>query len=188
MTQKNSPEKPSRREFLRKSLRGGTLLALGGMAGVLGRRMHAENTVWQIDPYKCIQCSRCSTECIKKESAVKCFHTFDMCGYCDLCSGFFEPDPAQLDTGAENQLCPTGAINRSFVEEPYFEYVIDKELCIGCAKCVKGCGMFGNGSLYLQINQDLCLNCNECSIAVVCSSQAIKRVPADGPYLLKKAH
>ena len=58
-------------------------------------------------------------------------------------------------------------------------------ICSGCAKCVKGCGAFGNGSLYLQVRHDRCLNCNECSIAEECPSGAFKRVPADHPYILK---
>jgi electron transport complex protein RnfB len=109
-----------------------------------------------------------------------------MCGYCDLCTGYLEPEPTALDTGAENELCPNGALGRVFIEEPYFEYNVDESLCNGCGKCVKGCGIFGNGSLFLQVRHDRCLNCNECSIAVACPSQAFKRVPADEPYLLKK--
>ena len=77
------------------------------------------------------------------------------------------------------------ALMRKFIEEPYFEYEIDEDLCIGCAKCVKGCTSFGNGSLHLQIRHDLCRNCNECSIARVCPSKAIKRVPSETPYLIK---
>jgi len=92
-------------------------------------------------------------------------------------------DCAEL--GAENQLCPTGAIQRNYVEDPYFEYTIDERLCIGCGKCVKGCNTFGNGSLYLQVRYDRCQHCNECAIAVACPSQAYRRVPADDPYLLK---
>ena len=76
-------------------------------------------------------------------------------------------------------------IIENFIEEPYFEYIINKDLCIGCAKCVAGCSSFGNGSLQLQIRHDLCVNCNECSIARVCPSDAIHRVPADKPYLIK---
>ncbi len=90
-----------------------------------------------------------------------------------------------INTGAENQHCPTGAIKRAFVEDPYYEYTIDEELCIGCAVCVKGCAAFGNGSLFLQVRHDRCLNCNECSIAKGCPSQAYTRVPASQPYLLK---
>jgi len=57
---------------------------------------------------------------------------------------------------------------------------------MGCGKCVKGCKTFGNGSLFLQVRHDRCLNCNECSIAAACPSGAFKRVPADKPYLLKR--
>ena len=72
------------------------------------------------------------------------------------------------------------------MEDPYFEYMIDEELCNGCGKCVKGCSSFGNGSLYLQIKQDLCLNCNECKISTVCPSGAITRVPYATAYKLKE--
>nr|HPM87990.1 hypothetical protein [Bacteroidales bacterium] len=68
----------------------------------------------------------------------------------------------------------------------YFEYTIDEGLCDGCGKCVKGCVDFGNGSLYLQINQDLCDDCNDCLIARKCPSDAISRVPADYQYIPKE--
>lgn len=177
--------KLTRRDFIRSSVRGFCLLGLGGAMGLLLGRSRANDTVWQIDPYKCIQCGRCADHCVLEESAVKCVHSFAMCGYCKLCTGYFEPQPNALNTGAENQLCPTGAIKRSFVEHPYYEYNIDESLCIGCGKCVKGCNTFGNGSLFLQVRHDRCLNCNQCSIALVCPSGAFKRVPADHPYLLK---
>jgi electron transport complex protein RnfB len=108
-----------------------------------------------------------------------------MCGYCELCTGFFRPEPNALNEGAENQLCPVGAIRRRFVETPYFEYTIDETVCVGCGRCVKGCNAFGNGSLYLQIKHGRCLNCNECSISAVCPSGAFVRVPADRPYYVK---
>jgi len=176
--------KVSRREFLRKGMRYSLLLGMTGLAGGLISKSFAGKTVWQIDTKKCTQCGRCATECIKKPSAVKCFHAYDMCGYCDLCGGYFRPGVKDLNTGAENQLCPTSAINRKFIEEPFFEYDIDSELCIGCGKCVKGCGAFGNGSLQLQIDQSLCDNCNECAIARVCPSEAISRVNSEEPYLM----
>jgi electron transport complex protein RnfB len=175
----------SRRGFLESGMRGVCLLALGGLGGFTVSKALRGETVWQIDPYKCIACGNCATFCVLKESAVKCVHSFAMCGYCKLCTGFFDPDPRALHTGAENQLCPTGAIGRTFVEDPYFEYKIDEKLCIGCGKCVKGCKAFGNGSLYLQVRHDRCKNCNECSIAVACPSGAFTRVPASQPYLLK---
>jgi electron transport complex protein RnfB len=43
-----------------------------------------------------------------------------------------------------------------------------------------------NGSLYLQVRHDRCLDCNDCSIASACPTQAFRRVPAADPYLLKK--
>ncbi len=163
----------SRRKFINDGVRLTLGLAVVGTAAFsLKRSASGKDYVWQIDPFKCTQCGRCATECVKSDSAVKCVHAYDLCGYCDLCGGYFKPG-AKLQTGAENQLCPTAAIKRRFIEEPYFEYVIDEELCIGCAKCVKGCSAFGNGSLHLQIRHDLCLNCNQCAISTVCPSEAI---------------
>ncbi len=108
-----------------------------------------------------------------------------MCGYCRLCTGYFEPAPNGLNTGTENQVCPTGAIKRTALEDPYYDYTIDEPLCIGCAKCVVGCVLFGNGSFSLQIRHDRCVNCNECAIAMVYPADAFKRVPASQPYILK---
>jgi len=175
-----------RRRFLKKGFWGACLAGLGGSGALLTAKTAKSDTLWQIDPHVCIACGNCATHCVLEESAVKCVHAFAMCGYCDLCTGYLEPDPKTLDSGAENELCPTGAIKRTFVEDPYYEYTIDESLCIGCGKCVKGCNAFGNGSLFLQVRHDRCLNCNECSIAVACPSGAFRRVPADKPYLLKK--
>ncbi|MBI3920715.1 MAG: 4Fe-4S binding protein [Armatimonadetes bacterium] len=174
-----------RREFINGGLRGAMLMGFGALTGLLLDRGQAEDTVWQIDPDLCTQCGNCATYCVLEQSAVKCVHAYVMCGYCDLCTSYFEPQPNALNTGAENQLCPTGAIRRTFVEDPYYQYTIDESLCIGCAKCVKGCTTFGNGSMFLQVRHDRCLNCNECSIAKVCPSRAFRRVPASQPYLLK---
>jgi electron transport complex protein RnfB len=119
---------------------------------------------------------------------VKCVHAYAMCGYCNLCTGYFEPEPNALTTAAENQLCPTAAIKRTFIEDPYYEYAIDEDLCIGCAKCVEGCNRFGNGSFFLQIRHDRCVRCNECAIARTCPGDAFRRVPVSQPYLLKTTH
>ena len=174
-----------RRSFLVGSLRAGALLLTGSISGFLFKNIKKRDQVWQIDPDRCNQCERCSTECVLEVSAVKCVHAFDVCGYCKLCGGYSIPDAKVLDTAAENQLCPTGAIKRTFIEDPYYEYTIIEDECIGCAKCVKGCGAFGNGSLYLQVRHDRCLNCNECSIAKLCPSDAFVRISADKPYLLR---
>lgn len=184
MSGKGQRRKLTRRELLKEGAWYGALVtagaALGGLAGKA-----TERTVWQIDPSKCIQCDKCETQCVLTPSAVKCVHAYAMCGYCELCTGFFVPDPNELNTGAENQQCPTGAIKRTFVEDPYYEYTIDQDLCIGCGICVKGCESFGNGSLFMQIMHDRCVNCNQCAIADACPALAIRRVPVDDPYLLK---
>ena len=179
-----SENKIDRRNFFKYAGRG--LCAAGLVAVGLKSVSGKDGFVWQIDPYKCTSCGLCSTSCVLEESAVKCIHSYKICGYCDLCTGFFEPDPKALDTGAENQLCPTGALIRNYIEDPYFEYKVDEPTCIGCAKCVKGCNAFGNGSLYLQVRHDRCLNCNECAISVVCPANAFEKIEASKGYLLKK--
>lgn len=164
------------------------MTGFGALLGLSLGRVSGKATVWQIDPSKCLRCDQCATACVLDQSAVKCVHTHAICGYCQLCTGYFVPEPNDLNTAAENQLCPTAAIRRTFVEDPYYEYVIDENLCIGCAKCVEGCTRFGNGSLFLQVRHDICVNCNECAIARVCPGDAFRRVPVDQPYLLKTHH
>jgi Na+-translocating ferredoxin:NAD+ oxidoreductase subunit B len=183
MEDKSEKNKITRREFLNNGVRLTIGLGIVGITGILASKGSSGQLVWQLDPAKCKQCGRCATSCILSPSAVKCTHVYAMCGYCDLCGGYFKPGVKTLTTGAENQLCPTNAIRRKFVENPYFEYEIDEKLCIGCAKCVKGCGAFGNGSLQLQIRHDRCKNCNECAIARDCPADAFSRVPLESAYL-----
>nr|WP_321451450.1 4Fe-4S binding protein [uncultured Carboxylicivirga sp.] len=188
MKEDNNKKSPiERRKFLQmlgKVAAGGSILYV---AGKLTTRLNQQEAgyYWQIDPEKCTQCGRCETHCVLNVSAVKCFHANKVCGYCDLCGGYYRSNVKELNTAAENLMCPTGAIQRKFVEDPYFEYSIDESLCNGCGKCVKGCTSFGNGSLYLQIKRDLCVDCNECQIAKVCPSKAITRVPIAMAYNLK---
>ena len=155
MSENNSGNGMKRRDFLKSGLNTVAGLTVGGIGGLIIARSTAGDTVWQIDPDVCVQCENCSINCVLDHSAVKCVHAYSMCGYCDLCSGYLEPGAKSRDTGAESQLCPVGAIKRTYIEEPYFEYTIDEELCIACGKCVKGCVAFGNGSLHLQIRHDL---------------------------------
>ena len=150
-----------RRDFLRISSLG--LIGIGSVFGV--NKLNKQSYRWQIDPDKCSQCGRCATHCTLQQSAVKAIHIYDMCGYCQLCVAYFAPGAKQLTEDAENQLCPAGAITRKYIEEPYYSYTISNKLCIGCGKCVKACKSFGNGSFKLQVDQEICLNCNECNIA-----------------------
>ena len=115
MADQKKKNKLNRREFIFNTIRITVVLGLGGVATFLGRRSLTGETVWQLDPAKCIQCGRCATNCVKSPSAVKCVHVYDICGYCDLCGGYFKPNTKTLTTAAENQLCPTNAIKRRFV-------------------------------------------------------------------------
>ena len=178
----------ARRKFLQtfgSVVAGGTaIVALAGLSNKT-KGIGKASLFWQIDPHKCTHCGRCETHCVLSASAVKCVHAKKVCGYCDLCGGYYRSNVRELNTAAENLMCPTGAIIRTFVEEPYFEYNIDESLCTGCAKCVKGCSSFGNGSLYLQIKRELCVDCNECQIAKACPANAISLVSLDMAYRLK---
>ena len=53
----------SRRELLKTTVRGMSLLGFGATAGYLAGRESKTETRWQIDPNKCIQCGRCIKAC-----------------------------------------------------------------------------------------------------------------------------
>lgn len=177
--------KESRRDFIKKVVRISAAAAIGGAGLYALRNATSEEYVWQIDPFKCSQCGKCETDCVLDISAVKCVHAYALCGYCDLCGGYLKSDARERTTAAENQLCPTSALKRVFIEDPYYEYKIEEDLCIACGKCVAGCTSFGNGSLHLQIMHDRCENCNQCSIATVCPSDAIDRISISEAYKVK---
>ena len=174
-----------RRSFLQTGLRAGAAVGLIAGAGATALKLHADDTVWQLDPKKCISCGLCETECVVNPSAVKCVHSYGVCGYCNLCFGFLQPNATEQSTAAENQMCPTSAIGRKLIEGAYYEYSIDESLCIGCSKCVKGCTTFGNGSMHLQIRHNVCVNCNECTISRACPTRAFQRLPNKTPYIPK---
>jgi len=175
----------ARRGFLRRALASLAGLSIASVAAAALRRADRTETVWQIDPRKCTQCGLCATECVLTPSAVKCVHAYDLCWYCDLCGGYHQSYTQETDTAAEHQLCPTAAISRTYIENPFYKYDVDEAKCIGCGLCVKGCTAFGNGSLFLQVRHDRCVNCNECAIARACPASAFVRVPAGSPYILK---
>ncbi|MEW6071873.1 MAG: 4Fe-4S binding protein [Planctomycetota bacterium] len=193
-------DRVTRRELLRAGGRGAAMIGLGAGAAALARRHRAApgQMVWQIDPAKCIACGNCEMNCVLTPSAVKCLHTHAMCGRCNFCFGYYDLRAGSAaHSGAEYQLCPTDAIRRTYLGGPYYEYVIDEALCIGCGLCVKGCQGSGNGSLYLQVRHPMrgargdvpdgtCVNCNECAIAVACPSRAFVRVPAEDPYPFRR--
>jgi electron transport complex protein RnfB len=202
MTKKpNDGNQVSRREVLKAGGRGAAMLGLGvaGAVMITQKRDAPRQMVWQIDPSKCQACGNCETHCVLEPSAVKCLHTHGMCGRCNFCFGYYDlRGGSEANTGVEYQLCPTDAIRREYLGGPYYEYVIEEDACIGCGLCVKGCTGSGNGSLYLQVRHPMrgngigddegetpdgrCVNCNECSIAVACPSDAFVRVSADDPY------
>ena len=176
-----------RRGFLKAVARAVGVLGLGVGVGVVAAKGERSDLVWQIDPDKCIACGNCATACVLTPSAARVVHDMPICGFCDFCFGYFaEVRPGDEET-AENLRCPTDAIIRNFIEEPYYEYLIDEPKCIGCAICVEGCRQYGNGSLIMQVRHDKCVDCNECAIATVCPADAFVRVPAEEPYLLKSA-
>lgn len=174
-----------RRGFLKNLARALGVVGLGVGAGAVAAKGEREELVWQIDPDKCIACGNCATACVLTPSASRCVHDIEICGFCDFCFGYFaEVRPGDTQT-AENLRCPTDAIVRHFVEQPYYEYLIDEPKCMGCAVCVEGCSQYGNGSLIMQVRHDRCVNCNECAIAAQCPADAFVRVPASDPYLLR---
>ena len=121
----------ARRKFLKtfgSAVACGSIVAAAGLLSSKTKGMQHASFYWQIDPHKCTHCGRCETHCVLTVSAVKCVHAKRVCGYCDLCGGYYRSNVQELNTAAENMMCPTGAIIRTFVEEPYFEYNIDESL------------------------------------------------------------
>lgn len=179
-------EKTSRRDLLANGVRLVALVGSGYALGGLIQKNGTGGTVWQIDPELCTQCGLCDTGCVLQPSAVKAVHAYALCGYCNLCFGVYRDKRTGDETSVENARCPVDALKRTVIEPPYHEIAVDESACIGCALCVRGCNQFGNGSLYLQIRHDRCVNCNQCALAHACPPGAIKRVPESMPYKPKR--
>jgi electron transport complex protein RnfB len=182
-------DKSSRRQFIDRSFRIIGMAGIGGTAAVLARRA-ASDTVFQVDPSRCVGCDLCRTSCVLSHSAVKAVNEFTKCGYCQLCPAYYDvtsqPDEMGLPTG---KVCPQDALKRRVVgkideEDPnnnYYEYSIDESLCDGCGKCVKACKPpAGNGSLRLEIRYSRCFECDACAIQKACPENAIVRVATPG--------
>ena len=182
-------ERSTRRQFIDRTLR------IAGFAGLGAAALHlsvgrAKGTVFQVDPAVCAACDLCRTSCVLPLSAVKAVNDFSKCGYCMLCPAFFDVTSDADEQGIPiGRVCPQDALKRRVVgfedkDDPnnnYYEYIIDETRCDGCGKCVLACREpAGNGSLRLEIRYDRCLECNQCTIALVCAGSAIDRVPAPG--------
>ena len=140
MESNDSKNKVNRREVMRVSL--------NTVAGPHHRRCigHAYSKVetpkrWsgKLDPKRLYSMRKnVSTNCVLAAIGSKNVFTPFRCVVIAIyAAGILNPVRYPVDTGAESQLCPTGAIQRKFIEDPYFQYTIDEELCIGCGKCVK---------------------------------------------------
>ena len=119
-TGKNVKRLFSRKTFLK--LIGGFVAAVDLSAGtslLISSKMGVGKYYWQINPDLCIQCDRCRTNCVLTPSAVKCIHSYAICGYCDLCSGYLKQNHIERGSAAENQLCPTGAVKRISSNDGY---------------------------------------------------------------------
>ena len=186
--------KPTRRDVLKIAARGTGVVALGGLATFLVTKAGADGT-WQIDPSKCIDirlgatgveiCDKCAVSCVLPLSAVRAVNDYVKCGRCCICPAYYDVTSEVGPDGLPSRkLCPRDAIERKAIGEvdPYdplnnfYEYLIDEEKCNGCGTCVMRCKEpAGLGSIRLEVRQNLCLDCNRCSIAQACPEEAYDR-------------
>lgn len=139
---------------------------------------------WQIDPEKCRYCGLCETACVRKPSAAKAVNDPKKCSNCVVCYGHITNKNIASDQieSFGKRVCPHDAVRRKNFSgglDGMFLYSHDHARCTGCAECVKRCNTEGTGSMFMIIRPDLCLGCNECSIAVACPHDAIERIPRE---------
>ena len=191
-------KEPTRRDVLGHAVRGTGLLVLGGGVIRLARKAEAEG-VWWIDTEKCINirlgatgvevCDLCSTDCVLPLSAIRAVNEFSECGRCCICPAYYDVTSEVGEDGLPSgKLCPRDAIERKPIGEidpddplnNFYEYTIIKERCNGCGRCVMGCKEpAGLGSIRLEVDYELCLDCNRCSISQVCPDDAILQQAAE---------
>lgn len=190
-----------RRQFLQRTGQVACAAALGGTAFTLVQRACA-NDAWAIVPNQCVNirlgvtggeqvCDVCATSCILPLSAVRAVNDHVRCGRCCICPAYFDVrSPIGPEGLPTKKLCPRDAIQRTVIgdEDPYdplnnyYEYTIDEEQCNGCGRCVMECkDPAGLGSIRLEVRYDLCLRCNQCTIAAQCPDDAYRRVGPQPP-------
>ena len=188
MVKKETSEKQTRREFLRKT---GQIACIGFLGGVAYRIFASKDFDpekqpkncygWKINHDKCTYCGNCETACVRRPSAVKAVNDQKKCLFCVACYGHIKNEliePSRIETEGK-KVCPYDAVIRKQFRkgsDDYYIYKIDDKRCVGCARCVERCNYEGNQSMFLIIRPDLCLGCNSCSIAKKCPSEAIERV------------
>jgi hypothetical protein len=187
---------PGRREFLQRTGQTACAVAIGGTAFALGRRA-CTGDAWSIVPNKCVNirlgvtgadevCNVCATDCVLPLSAVRAVNDHATCGRCCICPAYYDVrSPTGPDGLPTKKLCPRDAIQRTVIGEVdvydplnnFYEYTIDESKCNGCGLCVMECkDPAGLGSIRLEVRYDLCLRCNQCSIAQHCPDEAYRRV------------
>jgi len=185
-------EQSTRRDALKKLVRGATATGLVGAAGFLVHKAQGQ-VVWQIDAAQCLNsrlgevggkaCDLCLKECVVTNSAVRAVNEFSKCGRCYICPAYFNVKSAVNKEGLPSEkLCPRDAILRKPIGEVdpndpannFYEYVIDEKKCDGCGKCVMACKEpAGLGSIRLKVRHDICVNCNSCAISTACPKDAL---------------
>ena len=180
-------DKVSRRGFLVQGGRAVAVAALGATTYrlVAGRSADSDferppaRYAWRIDPQKCTFCGKCEIACVRKPSAVKAVNDQKKCSNCVVCHGHLldEDTPTEKIDTEGRKVCPYGAVSRRNFGGDYYIYTIDDSYCVGCGKCAKRCDDDGSQSMFLIIRPDLCLNCNQCNIALECPAGAIERIP-----------